>query len=133
MQCPECSFDSPPGMKFCGECGTKLPIACGACGAEVVGGFKFCGHCGERLAPSAPEPSTPTAGEKREPKVLPAPPAPSNAEATADAHARVDTLPEGEIKQATVLQCELVCQPGVPSGAERLHQLMNEFLELART
>jgi class 3 adenylate cyclase len=25
--CPSCNFDNPPGMKFCGNCGTRLPEA----------------------------------------------------------------------------------------------------------
>ncbi|MBU0705551.1 MAG: zinc ribbon domain-containing protein [Chloroflexi bacterium] len=30
MQCPNCSYDNPPGMKFCGMCGTRLARACPA-------------------------------------------------------------------------------------------------------
>src|SRR5260221_7437438 len=25
MPCPQCQFDNPPGMRFCGKCGRKLP------------------------------------------------------------------------------------------------------------
>ena len=27
MQCPNCQFDNPKGMKFCGNCGTRLAVA----------------------------------------------------------------------------------------------------------
>lgn len=27
MPCPQCGFDNPPGMRFCGHCGSKLPEA----------------------------------------------------------------------------------------------------------
>jgi hypothetical protein len=25
MPCPQCHFDNPPGMRFCGQCGSRLP------------------------------------------------------------------------------------------------------------
>ena len=27
MQCPTCHFVNPPGMRFCGHCGERLPPA----------------------------------------------------------------------------------------------------------
>ncbi|MEM6457166.1 MAG: zinc ribbon domain-containing protein, partial [Acidobacteriota bacterium] len=46
MNCPSCGFVNPPNMKFCGQCGTKLPVSCWRCGAVVPEGFNFCGQCG---------------------------------------------------------------------------------------
>ncbi len=128
MKCPDCSFDNPPTMKFCGDCGAKLPAVCSACGTEVVAGFKFCGQCGEPVArpPTVPAASTGEAVPVGE-SALVSTPVPQS----------VDVVPEGEIKHATVLHCELVVKPAqaleAELGAERLHHLMNEFMELART
>ena len=33
MACPHCQHANRPGARFCEECGTPLPRACGACGA----------------------------------------------------------------------------------------------------
>jgi len=47
MTCPGCSravtLDT---AKHCPECGSPLPIACGACGCESPAGSKFCAECG---------------------------------------------------------------------------------------
>src|SRR5262245_17896357 len=62
MQCLNCQFDNPPGMKFCGQCGTQLAQLCPRCGAENQPTFKFCGQCGAAL--TVPQPSGPdTAGD----------------------------------------------------------------------
>jgi hypothetical protein len=51
--CPSCGFANPAGLKFCGECGTKLEAPpsgkCSACGAQNAPGMKFCGECGNKL------------------------------------------------------------------------------------
>ena len=52
MKCPRCQRDSPPGQKFCGECGARLDAACPACGAPQPTGQKFCGECGASIATS---------------------------------------------------------------------------------
>jgi len=49
MKCPNCGFDNPPGMKFCGMCGTRLARACPACGFANPPDFRFCGQCGTPL------------------------------------------------------------------------------------
>ena len=50
MQCPECQFDNPDGVKFCGECGNALQLACIHCNSVNPPGFKFCGECGCELS-----------------------------------------------------------------------------------
>ncbi|MGE5496247.1 MAG: zinc ribbon domain-containing protein [Burkholderiales bacterium] len=50
--CPNCGMENEPGVKFCGECGTKLGVAaayCPSCGSENAPGTKFCGECGAKL------------------------------------------------------------------------------------
>ncbi len=71
MKCPQCQLESPPGFKFCGQCGSKLAPVCAHCGTENPPGFKFCGECGQPLgaAPAPPPPAPPVAAEP------PAPPA----------------------------------------------------------
>ena len=49
MKCPKCQFDNPNGMKFCGECGTKLEKICPKCNFSNPPEFKFCGECGHDL------------------------------------------------------------------------------------
>ena len=54
--CPNCGAALVPGLKFCGECGTKVeapqppaPKVCPTCGVELAPGLKFCGECGTRV------------------------------------------------------------------------------------
>jgi class 3 adenylate cyclase/predicted ATPase len=56
MHCSSCGFDNPEGMKFCGQCGTKLGNRCPQCDFENPLQFKFCGECGTPLTtqPQAP-------------------------------------------------------------------------------
>jgi class 3 adenylate cyclase/tetratricopeptide (TPR) repeat protein len=49
MTCPQCRFENPPGMRFCGQCGSPLARRCAQCGTEAPAGFRFCGHCGASL------------------------------------------------------------------------------------
>jgi predicted amidophosphoribosyltransferase len=49
--CPECNAPLPDNKaKFCQECGAKLQkdIFCTGCGAKLEPGVKFCGECGTR-------------------------------------------------------------------------------------
>jgi class 3 adenylate cyclase/tetratricopeptide (TPR) repeat protein len=66
MNCPRCQHDNPAGVKFCGECGSRLESVCAACGAANPPGNKFCGQCGAALVEAlistkfaAPETYTP--------------------------------------------------------------------------
>lgn len=49
-KCPGCGADTL-GKKFCPGCGRKLVAAanCTACGAKLPPGAKFCGDCGEKV------------------------------------------------------------------------------------
>ncbi len=49
MQCPRCPHDNPAGVKFCGECGTRLESLCPSCKAFNPPANKFCGQCGVAL------------------------------------------------------------------------------------
>ena len=50
MKCPECDFDNPKEMRFCGHCGAPLYSTCPNCNISVPTQFKFCGSCGVRLS-----------------------------------------------------------------------------------
>src|SRR3989475_7872766 len=75
-------------MKFCGECGARLAVVCGACGASNAPTQKFCGECGAALTSGAPKFASP---ESYTPKHL--------AEKILTSKAAL----EGERKQVTVL------------------------------
>ena len=51
MECPSCGAANLEGKKFCGDCGTALPLSvrCVVCGAENPPGKKFCADCGAAL------------------------------------------------------------------------------------
>jgi class 3 adenylate cyclase/tetratricopeptide (TPR) repeat protein len=49
MRCRVCQHESPPAVKFCGECGTRLEPPCPACGASNPATNKFCQECGGSL------------------------------------------------------------------------------------
>ncbi len=50
-KCPNCGAEVALGLKFCGECGTKIEAKsiCPNCGKENEPGMKFCGECGTKL------------------------------------------------------------------------------------
>ncbi|CAB1057260.1 Adenylate cyclase (EC / Guanylate cyclase (EC [Olavius sp. associated proteobacterium Delta 1] len=52
MQCPECQFENPTGINFCGECGAKLERLCAGCNSPNPLNFNFCGECGHNLIPA---------------------------------------------------------------------------------
>jgi len=56
MQCSRCQHENPAGVKFCGECGTRLESLCSACHAPNPPTNKFCHECGAPLTQGAPAP-----------------------------------------------------------------------------
>ena len=80
MKCPKCQFKNPDGIKFCGDCGTKLDIPCPHCNYPNPPQFKFCGECGKRLA----------------------------AETVPTIEPQEDVASEAERRQLTVMFCDLV-------------------------
>jgi class 3 adenylate cyclase/tetratricopeptide (TPR) repeat protein len=134
MKCPQCQFDNPSGMKFCGQCGTKLVPVCPKCGTENPSGFKFCGECGHSLTGAPPTPASvrPAAEEPPAEAQRPA------LQAYTPPHLAGEILKsktalEGERKQVTVLFCDLVGSTALAErlGPEAMHLLLNRFFELA--
>src|SRR5215472_9444661 len=85
MKCLSCGAANPDGKKFCGKCGTPLPVRCAACGAENPPGKKFCADCGAALASGV-----------------------SSAPAEAASTLATAPMPSAERRQLTVLFCDLV-------------------------
>ena len=65
VQCPNCGADMPANVKFCIQCGAKMPQPeppkaasgkfCMYCGAPINEGAKFCSGCGSPIAQPKPE------------------------------------------------------------------------------
>ena len=54
MNCLTCSTENSPGHKFCGQCGSALPLVCGSCGFANDPKSRFCGGCGASLESTTP-------------------------------------------------------------------------------
>jgi Double zinc ribbon len=50
VTCPQCTFENPLAMAFCGRCGTRLALLCPSCGFGNPEGFALCGRCCGRVA-----------------------------------------------------------------------------------
>jgi class 3 adenylate cyclase/tetratricopeptide (TPR) repeat protein len=94
MKCSRCQHENPSGVKFCGECGTRLESVCSACGAANPPGNKFCGQCGTSLV-QAPRSIKFTSPETYTPKHL------------AEKILTSKSALEGERKQVTVLFADM--------------------------
>ena len=94
MRCSSCDADNPETAKFCGACGTPLPIKCNSCGQLNRAGSRFCNQCGAALAATAsPQPHT---------------------HGIAVGHAVDQTLvPEGERKLVTALFVDIINSTGL--------------------
>ncbi|MFY0076023.1 zinc ribbon domain-containing protein [Acinetobacter baumannii] len=40
--CPRCGADAGGDDKFCGDCGSPLPVTCRGCGSKNLPGKPFC-------------------------------------------------------------------------------------------
>jgi class 3 adenylate cyclase/predicted ATPase len=100
MKCAHCAFENPPGLLFCGQCGTKLAFLCASCGFANPEGFIFCGKCGSPLRAESDAPVLQPAAkfassQSYTPKYL------------AEKILSSKTTLEGERKQVTVLFADM--------------------------
>lgn len=124
--CPNCSFESPPGMLFCGMCGARLARACSTCGFHNPPEFRFCGMCGAPL-----EPALATEG------LLPAVVAQGASSVEIPAPSLLASEPgatqlEGERRVATIIIADVRGSTQILEqvGTERWVELMNHVLQL---
>lgn len=117
MRCPRCGADNIAGTKFCGQCGSLLGVPCPSCRASNPPEHRFCGQCGAPLDPAGGQNGT-QAG------VNTARPAPVHA-------ASAGTVLPGEMKQVTVLFCDIVGSTPLTErlGAEAMRDLVASFLD----
>jgi len=127
MQCPSCRFENPEGMKFCGECGSKLELKCPNCDFGNALSFKFCGECGHKLsAPSEPAPDQLSFENKLDKiqRYLPQ-------GLTEKILAQRDRI-EGERKQITVMFCDMQSFTALSEklGPEVSYTIMDKVYEI---
>jgi len=108
-------------MKYCGQCGAALGIACPSCGASNLAEHKFCGQCGVALPPDGRPPGRAFPGVRDS-----AAPEPYISKPAAAGSTR-----PGEMKQVTVLFCDIVGSTPLTErlGAEAMRDLIVSFLE----
>ena len=117
--CPRCGQANPTGVKFCGECGSRLELVCPACQTANPPTNRFCHGCGgplgrDRDAPAFASPQAYT------PKHL------------ADKILTSRSALEGERKQVTVLFVDVSGFTGLSErlDPEDVHRLMTRAFEL---
>jgi class 3 adenylate cyclase/tetratricopeptide (TPR) repeat protein len=127
MKCPECQFENPQGIKFCGGCGTKLEKLCPSCNSSSPPNFKFCGECGHKLdIPVETYPKDLSFDEKldRIQRYLPE-------GLTEKILSQRDQI-EGERKQVTVMFCDMegFTQLSEKLGPEEIYTIMDQVYEI---
>jgi class 3 adenylate cyclase/tetratricopeptide (TPR) repeat protein len=112
MRCPRCSADNLSGIKFCGQCGAPLGVPCPSCGSGNPPENRFCGQCGAPLDQPALQEAA-----ARGPFIP-------------KAAAGLGTALPGEMKQVTVLFCDIVGSTRLTErlGAEAMRDLVSAFL-----
>ena len=134
MKCPNCGFGNPPGMKFCGMCGTRLARACPTCGFANPPDFRFCGQCGTPLTEypaSALWPQPPPIEDQ-----VPFPPGPTPL--TSPPIYQSTNLPtplQGERRLATVILTDVKGSTDLLEqiGSEAWVDIMNHVLHILET
>ena len=127
MKCPQCQFENPEQMKFCGECGAKLEKVCPKCNFANPPKFKFCGECGHNLSlPSALPPKELSFNEKLEKiqRYLP--------EGLTEKILTQKERIEGERRQVTVMFCDMEGFTTLVEklGPEEAYSIMDEVYEV---
>ncbi|MBI5294636.1 MAG: AAA family ATPase [Chloroflexi bacterium] len=119
MKCPHCGFDSPPEMRYCGMCGTRLTVACSECGFSNPLNYRYCGMCGASLNAEIARPAA---------EPLPAPletlgaPVPIQTAQPLEGERRVVTVIVTDLTESTRLLEKL--------GTEDWVELMNRILHV---
>jgi len=121
--CPQCQHQNPGTARFCTECGASLQHVCPQCQHQNALGSKFCAACGAAFTPNA-------LVQARDSN---APPLAYTPRHLAEQILTTRSALEGELKQVTVLFCDLPDSVGLAErvGPECMHALLQRFFELA--
>ncbi len=119
MKCPQCGFESPPEMKYCGYCGTRLAQVCPMCDFANPLDYRYCGMCG------APLTEEPVSKRPRQPQL---PFVAASALPTALPFGQL----EGERRVATVILADVQSSTNLIEqiGTEAWVQVMNRVLQI---
>ena len=129
MDCSSCGFENPQGMRFCGACGTTLPLACAGCGVVNPLNFKFCGGCGASLAEVTGAGSQVSGPDTRHPTPDPRSYTPKH---LADKILQSKSALEGERKQVTVLFADVKGSMELAEQVdpEEWHRILDRFFQI---
>jgi len=129
MKCPSCSTELADNAKFCPECGEKIvrKAVCPDCGAEAALGAKFCAECGHRFAAAAPKPAAPAPAPAPAPESVPVDPDSAAVKAALDRVFALFHDKDGNCKNATKADAELV-KAAAEGGDARAMFLLGEIL-----
>jgi class 3 adenylate cyclase/tetratricopeptide (TPR) repeat protein len=119
MQCAACQRANPPDARFCGGCGSPLPLACPTCERANPPDASFCNGCGARLTPVPPVASAAAPRAYTPPHL-------------AERILRTRGAIEGERKLVTVVFCDLADSTAVSErlGPEAMHEVMDRCIRL---
>jgi len=121
MLCPQCGFENPTGVQFCGGCGSAVDQTCPDCGFANPQSFSFCGGCGQKLTlPVQPS----IEGAALIERYLPA--------ALRKRGLSQRTKLEGERREITVLFCDMAGFTTLTEniGSEAAYALMDRVYEI---
>ena len=122
MRCPECQHENREGRRFCGHCGSRLPVPCPSCGTVDEDGERFCGRCGAELAaPASPAWAVPDRTPRDyTPRHL------------ADKIFQSKSALEGERKQVTVLFADVKGSMELAEQVdpEEWHRILDRFFQI---
>src|SRR2546430_5760400 len=126
-RCTQCGFDSPEGLRFCGQCGARLGAVCPSCNHFNPPTFRFCGSCGTTLSGGE------TGGATAAPSAFP----PAEPQSYTPAHLAARILTgrsalEGERKQVTVLFADIAGSTALAEklDPEEVHGIMDRCFRI---
>jgi class 3 adenylate cyclase/tetratricopeptide (TPR) repeat protein len=127
MECPQCHFENPEKMQFCGKCGAKLEKFCPQCQFSNPPQFAFCGKCGHPLTARFETPPQELSFDEKIEKIqryLPQ-------GLTEKILSQRDRI-EGERKQVTVMFCDMEGYTALSEklGPEAAYSIMDQVYEI---
>ena len=118
MICKACGFENSDGAKFCIECGIPFEHCCPNCGFDNLPQAKFCMECGAPIKNQAPKNTQIIKQKEKENQLT----------------SQVSGIksPESELRQLTVMFCDLVGSTAISEQLEpeELHKLMGTYQEV---